>query len=341
MPAVSTKLDQNTPEWQKNSPLLVVPSWAASLAIHSLILLILISSLNRCDSGQTGGEDGELRSVGIYIKQSPDAEQNDDPVQEFQEPIQNQQAIQSQEQIEDVLDQPPVSPLLPELNSKLLGAGPTQTPNIPSSPTTDLTTDILMSPQSTLAPPVMGNGEVNFFDAVDSGKRFVFVLDSSGSMAAPQGAPIRKARSELIASLEGLNQHQQFQIIFYNTETRAMKHRGKQAELLYATDINRTLARQFILSIDPDGGTAHIPALRRALSFQPDVIFFLTDAKHPQLSSADLNEIRVLNKGRAKIHCIEFGEGFPVKRGNSLDKLARQNRGSYRYFNVRKFIKNR
>jgi len=280
-----------------------------------------------------------LRSVGIYIKQSPDAEQSDDPEQELHESTENPQAIQSEDQIKEVLDQPPVTPLLPELNSKLLGAGPT--PNISSSPTTDLTTDTLMSPQTTLAPPVMGNGKVNFFDAVDSGKRFVFVLDSSGSMAAPQGAPIRKARSELIASLEGLTHHQQFQIIFYNTETRAMKHRGKPAELLYATDINRTLARQFIQSVDPDGGTAHTPALERALSFQPDVIFFLTDAKHPQLSSADLNQIRVLNKGRAKIHCIEFGEGFPVKEGNSLDKLARQNRGSYRYFNVRKFIINR
>ena len=341
MPTAFSKLDQNTPHWQKNSPLLVVPSWAASLAIHSLILLVLISSLNRCDSGQTGGEDGELRSVGIYLKQSPDAEQNDDPEMELQEPTQNQQSLQSQDQMKDVLDQPPITPLLPELNSKLLGAGPAQTPSIPNAPTTDLTTDTLMSPQTTLAPPVMGTGKVNFFDAVDSGKRFVFVLDSSGSMAAPQGAPIRKARKELIASLEGLTHHQQFQIIFYNTETRAMKHRGKSAEMLYATDINRTLARQFIQSIDPDGGTAHTPALRRALGFQPDVIFFLTDAKHPQLSSADLHEIRVLNKGRAKIHCIEFGEGFPVKEGNSLDKLARQNRGSYRYFNVRKFIKNR
>lgn len=341
MPAVSTKMDQRNPEWQNQSPLLVVPSWAASLAIHSLLILILISSLNQCDRGQTGGEDGELRSVGIYLKQSPDAEQNDDQEAELQEPTDSPQAIQSQEKIKEVLDQPPVTPLLPELNSKLLGAGPTQTPNIPSSPATDLTTDTLMSPKTTLAPPVMGNGKVNFFDAVDSGKRFVFVLDSSGSMAAPQGAPIRKARSELIASLQSLTHDQQFQIIFYNTETRAMKHRGKSAELLYATDINRTLARQFIQSVDPDGGTAHTPALKRALSFQPDVIFFLTDAKHPQLSGADLNEIRVLNKGRAKIHCIEFGEGFPVKEGNSLDKLARQNRGSYRYFNVRKFIINR
>tara|TARA_R110002111_G_scaffold191869_2_gene258189 strand:+ start:2007 stop:3020 length:1014 start_codon:yes stop_codon:yes gene_type:complete len=337
MPAVLTELDHQAPRWQKNSPLLVVPSWAASLAIHSLILFILITSLNRCDSGQTGGSEGELRSVGIYVKQSTDAKQTDESEQESQETTQNQQTLQPQDQIKDVLDQPPVDPLLPELNSKLLGAGPTQTPSTPNRSTNDL----LMSPSTALAPPVMGTGNVNFFDAVDSGKRFVFVLDCSGSMAAPQGAPIRKARSELIASLEGLTHHQQFQIIFYNTSTRAMQHRGKPAEMLYASDINRTLARQFIQSVEPDGGTDHIPALKRALSFHPDVIFFLTDAKHPQLSGADLNEIRVLNGGKAKIHCIEFGEGFPVKEGNSLDKLARQNHGSYRYYNVRKFIINR
>ncbi|QDT92455.1 vWA domain-containing protein [Gimesia algae] len=336
MPAAFTEMEQRTARWQTNSPLLVVPSWAASLAIHSLILLILISSLNRCDSGQTGGDEGELRSVGIYVKPSPDAEQTEDSDQEQLESPDNLQVSQVQEQISEVMDQPPVAPLLPELNSKLLGAGPTQAP---STPTADLTDNQLLSPSTALAPPVMGAGNVNFFDAVDSGKRFVFVLDCSGSMAAPQGAPIRKARSELISSLAGLNHHQQFQIIFYNTNTRAMQHRGKSAELLYATDINRTLARQFIQSVEPDGGTDHLPALKRALSFNPDVIFFLTDAKHPQLSSADLNEIRAENGGRAKIHCIEFGEGFPVKEGNSLDKLARQNKGSYRYYNVRKFIK--
>ncbi len=339
MPAAFTELEQQTPDWQRNSPLLVVPSWAASLAIHSLILFILISSLNRCESGLTGGEDGDLRSVGIYVKQSPDVKKNEETEAESQELTQTQTS--QPEQIKEVLDQPPIDPLLPEFDSKLLGAGPNRSPAIPSISTPDLTNPLLASPSTALAPPVMGTGKVNFFDAVDSGKRFVFVLDCSGSMAAPQGAPIRKARSELIASLAGLNHHQQFQIIFYNTTTRAMKHRGKSADLLYATDINRTLARQFIQNVEPDGGTLHIPALERALSFKPDVIFFLTDAKHPQLSSADLNEIRKLNGGKAKIHCIEFGEGFRVTEGNSLEKLSRQNRGSYRYYNVRKFLRNR
>jgi len=339
MPAALTELEQRSSRWQKNSPLLVVPSWAASLAIHSMILLILISSLNRCDSGQTGGDEGELRSVGIFVKQSSDAEQTDETDQEPLETSEDQPTPLTQQPVPEVMDQrPPVDPQLPELNTKLLGAGPIQSPSLPSSPNADITNDLLMTPQTAIAPPVMGAGKVNFFDAVDSGKRFVFVLDCSGSMAAPQGAPIRKARSELISSLAGLNHHQQFQIIFYNTVTRAMQHRDKSVEMLYATDINRTLARQFIQSVEPDGGTDHLPALKRALSFHPDVIFFLTDAKHPQLSGADLNEIRSLNAGKAKIHCIEFGEGFPVQEGNSLDKLARQNRGSYRYYNVRKFI---
>jgi len=150
MPAVFSELEHHTPQWQKNSPLHSVPSWAASLAIHSLILLILISSLNRCDSGQTGGEDGDLRSVGIYVKQSSDVDQSEEAEQEPQETTQNQQTQQSQDQIKEVQDQPPVAPLLPELNSKLLGAGPTQSP---SSPTTGLTSD-LMSPSTALAPPL-------------------------------------------------------------------------------------------------------------------------------------------------------------------------------------------
>ena len=97
------------------------------------------------------------------------------------------------------------------------------------------------------------------------------------------------------------------------------------------------MAGQFIDGVDADHGTLHMPALRKALSLNPEVIFLLTDADSP-LGDADLNDIEVLNKGRARIHCIEFSIGPELTiDDNFLKKLARRNGGNYRYRDVTNF----
>ena len=82
-----------------------------------------------------------------------------------------------------------------------------------------------------------------------------------------------------------------------------------------------------------------MPALRKAISYHPDHIFFLTDADQPQLSAADLAEIKQLNRGRTSIHAIEFGRDGDLGIDNFLRRLARQNDGTYRYRDVTKFGK--
>jgi hypothetical protein len=70
-----------------------------------------------------------------------------------------------------------------------------------------------------------------------------------------------------------------------------------------------------------------------ALRLVPDVVFFLTDAAYPQLTNAELDEVRRSNAGTV-IHTIEFGAGPQMGGDNFLMKLARQNDGRHTYVDV-------
>src|SRR5690606_28779554 len=149
---------------------------------------------------------------------------------------------------------------------------------------------------------------------------------------------IRVAKAELLASLRSLDATQQFQVIFYNQTPRPMRLKGAaRAELYWASNINQTLASQDIAGVTPSGGTSHVPALKLALEMSPEVIFFLTDADEPRLSAADLNDLKRLNKGRSRIHCIEFGTGPELSLDNFLKRLARENGGISRYRDITRF----
>ena len=160
------------------------------------------------------------------------------------------------------------------------------------------------------------------------GSRFIYVFDRSGSM---EGAPLAAAKEQLIASLESLDKVHQFQIIFYNQKPYVMQLTPGQAPSMeFADDDGKKRAESFIGSILADGGTRHVEALELALSLKPDVIFFLTDADDPKLSTTELDRIRRLNNG-ASINAIEFGSGAASGGQNFLKRLAEQNHGNYGY----------
>lgn len=182
-----------------------------------------------------------------------------------------------------------------------------------------------------------GGGGTSFFGARANGKRFVYVLDASGSMY--EHSAIRVAKAELLASLAQLDIDQQFQVLFYNDRQFPMVAAGGKAQLFQASDINRNLASQFVTGILPDGGTRHMPAILEALNYAPDVIFFLTDAGLPGLYDKELDQIKRRNGGHTQIHAIEFGKFEQLKTDNFLKKLARQNGGTYVYRDITEFEK--
>jgi hypothetical protein len=183
----------------------------------------------------------------------------------------------------------------------------------------------------------IGNStRTHVFGAGGEGSVFLYVFDRSDSMKGYQGRPLAAAKSELIRSLKALDSIHQFQIIFYNDRVSALNpFEPRPPQLMFADEANRQLAEDFVRRINASGGTRHMEPLRLALRLAPDVIFFLTDAAYPQLSAAELDELRRSNAGTV-INTIEFGAG-PLPGGdNFLKKLARQNDGQHVYVDVTK-----
>jgi hypothetical protein len=179
-----------------------------------------------------------------------------------------------------------------------------------------------------------GSNHVKFFGIAARGKRIVYVVDASESMRQHKAMEI--ARAELLRSLRGLESTAHFQIVFFDLKTHPMNKPGERPHLLRANASNVRLAEHFVKGIQPDAGTDRFLAVTNALSFDPDVIFLLTDADDPEMSAKELFEILRGNKRKSSIHVVEFGIGADLSRDSFLKKLARQNAGTHRYRDLTK-----
>ncbi len=177
-----------------------------------------------------------------------------------------------------------------------------------------------------------GGIHTSFFGIKSPAKRVVYVIDASESMR--QHDAMQFARRKLWDSLQELTPTSQFQVIFFNVTNHTMSRVGERIRLLSATSVNLRLARQFLIGIQPDAGTNRMGALSLALSYDPDVIYLLTDADAPELSAKDLWELKRVNKRKALVHVVEFGVGADLSPNNFLKKLASQNNGIHRYHDL-------
>lgn len=172
--------------------------------------------------------------------------------------------------------------------------------------------------------------KADFFGIVGTGSSFAYVMDHSDSMNSYEAAPLRFAKRELIKSLESLNEYNKFQVVFYNDSLSPMSR-----SMMLATPSNIHRATQFVRNMPGDGGTAHLPALRQALSMNPEVLFFLTDADDPSLSMPQLLDIQQRAEvTKTTIHTVQFNLGPAANDGSWIRKLAEMNRGSYKYIDV-------
>ena len=313
----------------------VVPSWLLSIVAHIVLFFVMAMILRGYSStGVVGPKVGEgtFREIGLHaLTEKPadkvaDADPNEALTRDDGTPQSEKSIVGDDKSVNDLLSLPTNSGL------PVLGPGPSASLKSPADAKDLIRTS---GRRPTGGDEASGFGQTSFFDIAAKGNRFVYVLDRSGSMF-DHGA-IRVAKEELVVSLSALDQTQQFQVLFYNQGLLELTGNGDKPAMQWATDINRTLARQFISSVQPDGGTDHMPALKKALRYQPEHLFFLTDADQPILSARELHEIKTLNNGRTAIHCVEFGKGPEISADNFLKKLARENRGTYRYRDVTRF----
>lgn len=173
------------------------------------------------------------------------------------------------------------------------------------------------------------------FGIEGEGTRFLYVFDRSESMLGHGGAPLRRAKSELLESLQSLGPVHQFQIVFYNDSPLPLGGlSGGAPKLFNGDDRSKETAMRFVRDISADGGTQHVDALRMALNLGPDVIFFLTDAD----SSPSARELDSLlsraSRGSTTVHAIQFGSGPSRNDGGWIRLLSEGTGGKFRYIDV-------
>ncbi|MGD9854274.1 MAG: hypothetical protein AB7U20_04910 [Planctomycetaceae bacterium] len=320
-------------QWHRR---LVLPSWLLSALLHGALLAVFIwlSQSRGCRPDYAGDEGDGFRTVGVYLTTGDTEEEpSEEPAEES--PTAPSEPLAAIERT-PLLDAPPISVERPtNLAKSVLGLGGVPEFGGASSPVPSLATTPMAGPPPTNR-AVLGKS-TSLFGIQDAGKRFVYVLDRSGSM---EDGPLRSAKAELMASLENLDATQEFQVIFYNTLAVPLVPRGGRFEMFRGIDTHRLEVERQLGSIQSDGGTSHRDALEASLRYNADVIFFLTDADELNLNAHELASITRRNNGGARIHCIEFGDGPSLSRpggpGTSLQKLAEQNGGQYQYRDVRR-----
>lgn len=335
----------------------LVPSGAISICIHAILVVVAGMSLRGCEQGvpvQAGG--AEFHEIGLaVINDSSDNNTNTAATNPTDSEVE-QPAEADAVDVTKVQELPTEVPNIEELlnpsathsNSpsaipspmdlaNIIGSGSSGASSAAASAKEQPKRPAGKSGQTTAGSPTPGPGETAFMDIIGSGDSFVYLIDVSSSMSMSQNRRLNLAKSQLVNSLRLLKRNQSFQIFFYSDYVEELRLRQRQKEDLYqATSVNIQLAESSIGAVRAHGGTSHLPALKRALALESDVIYFLTDGDEPRLLASELNQIRRMNGGRSQIHVVEFASGpLESRQSTWLHQLARQSGGKYRRVQVR------
>jgi hypothetical protein len=167
-----------------------------------------------------------------------------------------------------------------------------------------------------------------YYDLPLFAERLVFVLDISGSM---NGGRIVAAKRELIKAVSGLPDHVHFGVVVFNERVRAWKK-----ILVPADQKMKEAAVAFIEQLNPRSNTASYDALKAALAYDTEAIYFLSDGAPTSgkiLAPLDIiAAITTANKvRRITIYTIGIAPGFPGSPTDAfLRTLAEENFGQYR-----------
>ncbi|MBI3411183.1 MAG: VWA domain-containing protein [Planctomycetes bacterium] len=184
-------------------------------------------------------------------------------------------------------------------------------------------------PETGAPGPAARGGTTTFFQVPAHGRRIVYVLDASMSMG--KDGALKVAQEELLQSIRNLPSDVHFQVIVYNTQPRFLNPRW-ETMLRPTRDVKEEIA-DGLANLNAEGGTDHAPALKKALSLRPDVIYFLTDAD--DLKQEHLRLVNRLNQGHTVIHTIELSPHNRHRPGMPLQLLASENRGQYQAVDLR------
>ena len=297
-----------------------LPAWLGSILFHAVLLLLVLLWFS---SPAPKSAPGERNAIGSIALQPSGAGRQTDSSTDSQTDEPEQMAADLEALSSANLNALPAIPAL----------APGQNQNV-SNPGSASAADITGALESVSGGARVGVGEavVRVFGTEGKGTKFVYVFDRSLSM---EGKRIQMAKAELIRSLDSLGDHHQFNIIFYSSGHQLWRQ-GRR--LIYASEIEKRGAVQYINGMAAEGGTRHYPPLSEAIALRPDVIFFLTDGEREDDRTLQLDALERENSryGRgAQINVIQFGGGgFTDSKSRVLEQLATQNNGQYLYYNV-------
>jgi hypothetical protein len=142
------------------------------------------------------------------------------------------------------------------------------------------------------------------------------------------------AKRELLWSLDQIAANARFAVVFYNLEAKVFTDPAGNPGMMTATPSNKARVRTLLSTVQPDGGTDHMLALKAAFDLHPEVIFFLTDAD--LMTRQDVAELVNL-AGKTRIQAIEFGQVTGLGGSAPLKLLAKSTGGTYQYIDVNTF----
>ncbi len=186
-----------------------------------------------------------------------------------------------------------------------------------------------------------GGAGASFFGLEAQGRRFVYIIDVSGSMdseAFDNFSRLEVTRSELSRSVSGLLETSEFAVLLFARDAGSLYAR----RWIPATDRNKIDARSRIASLATDDvrrwgvnrpqGTDPRDAFEDAFRMRPlpDALYFMTDG---EFDEAVIEFIANLNRrARLPVHCVLFTEPDSSVQAASeprMREIARQSGGRY------------
>lgn len=165
-----------------------------------------------------------------------------------------------------------------------------------------------------------GGGGTGLFGGAQHGESFAYVVDASGSMS---GDRMTRVLEELRASVNSLEEHHQFFVVFFNKHTYAMMWPRIEKRLVSASQRNKDRVLGWAFGVQPQEVTEPQRALRMALGLKPDIVFFLTDGDIPEET---LRLVKKYRRDGTSVHTICVGEDAAVP---VMQKIAEVGQGAF------------